>query len=86
MGKCVKLMQPICRAYLELTGTANPKGLEENKKTARRGGSIAGHARKEIEAETGKPVVSPKNAIDFSRLIDGVAKDMKEDAVNRPVR
>ena len=69
-------------AVTELTDTANPKGLEENKKTARRGGSIAGHARKEIEAETGKPVVSPKNAIDFSRLIDGVAKDTKEDTVN----
>lgn len=33
----------------ELTNTANPKGLEENKKTAQRGGSIAGLARKEIE-------------------------------------
>ena len=59
----------------ELTNTANPKGLEENKKTARRGGSIAGNTRKEIEKETGKPVINSKNAIDFSRLIDGVAKD-----------
>ena len=59
----------------ELTNTANPKGLEENKKTARRGGSIAGNTRKEIEKETGKPVINSKNAIDFSRLIDGVVKD-----------
>ena len=59
----------------ELTNTTNPKGLEENKKTARRGGSIAGNTRKEIEKETGKPVINSKNAIDFSRLIDGVAKD-----------
>lgn len=59
----------------ELTNTANPKGLEENKKTARRGGSIAGNTRKEIEKETGKTVINSKNAIDFSRLIDGVAKD-----------
>lgn len=58
----------------ELTNTTNPKGLEENKKTARRGGSIAGNTRKEIEKETGKPVINSKNAIDFSRLIDGVAK------------
>ncbi len=62
----------------ELTNTANPKGLEENKKTAQRGGSIAGLARKEIEKETGKPVISPKNAIDFSRLIDGVIKELPE--------
>ena len=59
----------------ELTNTTNPKGLEENQKTARRGGSIAGNTRKEIEKETGKPVINSKNAIDFSRLIDGVAKD-----------
>ena len=51
------------------------EGLEENKKTARRGGSIAGNTRKEIEKETGKPVINSKNAIDFSRLIDGVVKD-----------
>ena len=59
----------------ELTNSTNPKGLEENKKTARRGGSIAGNTRKEIEKETGKPVINSKNAIDFSRLIDGVVKD-----------
>ena len=62
----------------ELTNTTNPQGFEENKKTAQRGGRIAGHARKEIEAETGKPVVSPKNAIDFSKLIDDVAKAVPE--------
>ena len=61
----------------ELTNTTHPQGLEENKKTARRGGRIAGNARKEIEEETGKPVVSAKNAIDFSKLIDGVAKNIK---------
>ena len=62
----------------ELTTTTNPQGFEENKQTAQRGGRIAGHARKEIEAETGKPVVSPKNAIDFSKLIDDVAKAVPE--------
>ena len=61
----------------ELTNTTHPQGLEENKKTARRGGRIAGNARKEIEEETGKPVISAKNAIDFSKLIDGVAKNIK---------
>ena len=63
----------------ELTNTTHPQGLEENKKTARRGGRIAGNARKEIEEETGKPVVSVKNAIDFSKLIDGVAKNVTKE-------
>ena len=62
----------------ELTNTTHPQGFEENKKTAQQGASIAGHARKEIEAKTGKPVVSAKNAIDFSKLIDDVAKDVPE--------
>ena len=62
----------------ELTNTTDPQGFEENKKIAQRGGNIAGRTRKEIETETGKPVISPKNAIDFSKLIDDVAKAVSE--------
>jgi maleate cis-trans isomerase len=54
-------------------------GLEENKETARRGGTIAGNARKEIEKETGKPVITSKNALDFSRLIEDVSNNAKDD-------
>ena len=59
----------------ELTKTTNPQGLEENKKVAKRGGSIAGNTRKEIEKETGKPVITSKNAVDLSRLIEDVVKE-----------
>ncbi|HEY4533512.1 MAG TPA: Bro-N domain-containing protein [Fusobacterium sp.] len=59
----------------ELTKTTNPQGLEENKKVAKRGGSIVGNARKEIEQETGKPVITSKNAVDLSRLIEDVVKE-----------
>ena len=59
----------------ELTKTTNPKGLEENRKVAKRGGSIAGNARKEIEKETGKPVITSKNAVDMSKLIEDFVKD-----------
>ncbi len=69
----------------ELTNTANPKGLEENRETAQRGGSIAGLARKEIEKETGKPVINPKNAIDFSRLIDDVIKELPDKDKNSKI-
>ncbi|MFU0663732.1 BRO family protein [Gardnerella vaginalis] len=58
----------------ELTKTNNPHGLAENKQVAKRGGSIAGNARKEIEKETGKPVVTSQNAIDFGKLIEDVGK------------
>ena len=59
----------------ELTKTTNPKGLEENKKVAKEGGSVAGNARKEIEQKTGKPVITSKNAVDLSRLIEDVVKE-----------
>ena len=64
----------------ELANAANPQGLEENKKVAKRGGSIAGNARKEIEQETGKPVITSKNAIDLGKLIEDVSKSTDEDA------
>ncbi|MGI6700651.1 MAG: hypothetical protein ACOX6G_10135 [Christensenellales bacterium] len=64
----------------ELTNVEHPVGLEENKKTARRGGAIAGNARKEIEKETGKPVVTSKNALDFSKVIEGVVQKIEEDS------
>lgn len=58
----------------ELTKTTNPQGLEENRKVAKEGGGIAGNARKEIEQKTGKPVITSKNAVDLSKLIEDVVK------------
>ena len=46
----------------ELSKTINPQSLDNNKDVARRGGKIAGDARKNIESQTGKSVISPKNA------------------------
>jgi prophage antirepressor-like protein len=57
----------------ELTQTIDPQGLEENKAVAKEGGTVAGNARKDIEARTGKPVITSKNALNFSRLIDEVS-------------
>lgn len=38
-----------------------------------------GKERKEIERETGEPVLTTKNAIDFGKLIDDIAKKVKEE-------
>ncbi|NCB21084.1 MAG: hypothetical protein EOM88_04160 [Clostridia bacterium] len=46
----------------ELSKTIDPKNLNKNKDIARRGGKIAGDARKDIESQTGKSVISSKNA------------------------
>jgi len=69
-------------ATKDIAESANPQGLEENKKVAKRGGKIAGNARREIEAETGKPVITSKNAIDFGKLIDGVTKTIDKGDTN----
>lgn len=61
----------------ELTKQTNPQGLDENKQVTQRGGTVAGNARKEIEAQTGKPVLSRQNAVDFAKLIEDVAKQKK---------
>ena len=61
-------------ATKDIAEAKNPQGLEENKQVAQDGGSIAGDARKSIEARTGKPVITSKNAIDLGRLISDVAK------------
>ena len=38
-----------------------PKGLEQNRTIAKQGGTVAGNARKALEAKTGKKVVSKVN-------------------------
>ena len=61
-------------ATKDIAEATNPQGLDENKQVAQDGGSIAGDARKSIEARTGKPVITSKNAIDLERLISDVVK------------
>lgn len=61
-------------ATKDIAEATDSQGLEENKQVAQDGGSIAGDARKSIEARTGKPVITSKNAIDLGRLISDVVK------------
>lgn len=46
----------------EISKEKQPRGFEENQKVARTGGKIAGNTRREIEAKSGKKIISPKNA------------------------
>jgi len=59
----------------EISRVHEPKTFEENLDVARSGGEAAGEARTAVESRTGKPVITPKNAIDFSRLISDVIED-----------
>ena len=61
-----------------ISRTEQPKGLEENKRVARRGGRIAGNARRELEQETGRPVVTSENAQTLQQLVTGVVEGAAE--------
>lgn len=67
----------------ELTKTQNPYGLKENQEVAKSGGEIAGDARKSIEAQTGKPVITSDNAAKLNEvvteMIEGVAGTNNDD-------
>jgi len=54
-----------------------PEGMAENLAVAQRGGRIAGNARKELEQEMGRPVISAENAKTMklvTDMIEGVAE------------
>lgn len=48
-------------ATTEITKAEHPQGFAPNKRVSKRGGNIAGNARKQLERETGKAVVSGQN-------------------------
>jgi hypothetical protein len=49
------------RVTTEISQTEKPKGMNANKQVAKRGGMVAGNARKETEKELGKSVISKEN-------------------------
>ena len=51
----------------EISKEKNPKTLEENKSVAKQGGSVAKEARKQIELQTGKPVITDENFLPQNR-------------------
>jgi hypothetical protein len=54
----------------EISKEKQPETTAEHREIARQGGTIAGNTRKEIEAKTGKKVVSPINAKTIKSIED----------------
>ncbi len=54
------------KATTDIARTRDAQGFGENKQAARRGGQIAHNARKELEEETGKSVISIDNFLDLT--------------------
>ena len=62
----------------DISKTAKPQTFAENKQVAKQGGEVAGIARKALEARTGKPVITEKNAVDFQQLVTVIVEDTAE--------
>ena len=63
----------------DISKEEKPEGFEENRKVAKRGGNVAGTARKALEAETGKPVITSQNAVQLNTIVTGIIKDVAEE-------
>ena len=66
----------------EISKQQSPTTFEENVKVAQSDGEAAGEARKAVEARTGVPVVTSKNAIDFSQvmsLVEAATSEQEEE-------
>ena len=65
-------------ATRELSRHEKPEGFENNQDIARRGGSVAGNARRDLELQLGRSVITSKNA----RQLNHVVKQMIEASVH----
>jgi prophage antirepressor-like protein len=54
------------RVTTEISAKEQPEGLAENRRVAKRGGGVAGTARKQAEAELGRSVVSGENYLNVT--------------------
>ncbi len=67
----------------EISKVENPQGFAESQRVAKRGGGVAHAARQALEAETGKPVITPENAQTLpnmlTRAIEEIASDTESD-------
>lgn len=65
-------------ATKDITNVDHPQEMNEHIQVAKRGGHVAKVAKDTLEKETGKPVITSNNALDFSRLIESVANTIKD--------
>ena len=56
-------------ATREFSEAEKPQGFDQNVSVAKRGGKVAGDARKAIEAGTGKPIITNKKAAELNHVV-----------------
>lgn len=56
-------------ATKEFSKAEQPQGFSQNVSIAKRGGKVAGDARRAIETETGKPIITSKKASELNHVV-----------------
>ena len=67
----------------EISKQKAPATLSENVSVARAGGKVAGDARKAIEAQTGVPVITSKNAAQLNQVVTNLLEDVADDTLEK---
>jgi hypothetical protein len=56
----------------EISKAKEPETFEDSRRIAQEGGSVAGEARHNIEQRSGRPVITQKNAVDFTKVLGAI--------------
>lgn len=67
----------------DISKSEKPEGMAENMKVARRGGNVAGVARKALEAETGKSVITSQNAAQLNAIVTNMIEAAADTASDK---
>jgi hypothetical protein len=76
-------------ATTEIARNLDAQGFPENKLAARDGGTVAGNARKELEAKSGRKVVTRENFLSLTESTKGtksLSRDAQEGSVPKKPR
>ena len=63
---------------MDISKAEQPQSFSENMDVARKGGEVAGIARKALEERTGKPVITAKNATQLNAIVTALIEDAAE--------
>lgn len=63
------LYEVYSKVTTEISQNEKPDTFAKNKKVAKRGGSVAGNARKDTEKEIGRSIISDKNFLGKSKKL-----------------
>ena len=66
-------------ATKDISVRTKPETFAESRKVAKRGGSIAGNARRELEEELGETVITSKNATQLNTIVTGLIEATAEE-------